>query len=120
MSKRTGVKSGNAENSDPGFLSRWSARKTEIARAAATPKDGLERQNQFDGDHTDQESDEEAALSDNELLKKYELPDPNDVDEEVGLDSFDSKIPERLRQMALRRLWRINPLFGIVVKWWSR
>ena len=51
MSKRTGVKSGNAENSDPGFLSRWSARKTEIARAAATPKDSLERQNQFDGDH---------------------------------------------------------------------
>ena len=41
MSKRTGVKSGNAENSDPGFLSRWSARKTEIARAAATPKDSL-------------------------------------------------------------------------------
>ena len=115
MSKRTGVKSSNAENSDPGFLSRWSARKTEIARAAATPKDGLERQNQFDGDHTDQESDEEAALSDNELLKKYELPDPNDVDEEVGLDRFfDGKIPERLRQLALRRLWRINPLFGVV------
>ena len=115
MSKRTGVKSGNAENSDAGFLSRWSARKTEIARAAATPKDSLEKQNQFDGDHTDQESDEEAALSDNELLKKYELPDPNDVDEEAGLDSFfDGKIPERLRQMALRRLWRINPLFGIV------
>ena len=54
MSKRTGVKSGNAENSDPGFLSRWSARKTEIARAAATPKDSLEKQNQFDGDRTDQ------------------------------------------------------------------
>lgn len=115
MSKRTGVKSGNAENSDPGFLSRWSARKTEIARAAATPKDSIDKQNQLERDHADQESDEEAALSDNELLKKYELPDPNDVDEEVGLDRFfDGKIPERLRQMALRRLWRINPLFGIV------
>ena len=115
MSKRTGVKSGNAENSDPGFLSRWSARKTEIATAAANRKDSIDKQNQLERDHSDQESDEEAALSDNELLKKYELPDPNDVDEEVGLDRFfDGKIPERLRQMALRRLWRINPLFGIV------
>ena len=35
MSKRTGVKSGDAENGDPGFLSRWSARKSEIARAGA-------------------------------------------------------------------------------------
>ena len=70
MSKRTGVKSGNAENSDPGFLSRWSARKTELARAASTPKDSIDKQNQFEIDHADQESDEEAALSDNELLEK--------------------------------------------------
>ena len=115
MSKRTGVKSGNAETSDPGFLSRWSARKTEIARAASTPKDSIDKQNQFERDHADQKSDEEAALSDNELLEKYELPDPNDVEEEGELDRFfDGKTPERLRQMALRRLWRINPLFGIV------
>ena len=33
MSKRTGVKSGDIENGDQGFLSRWSARKAEIARA---------------------------------------------------------------------------------------
>ena len=50
MSKRTGGKSSNAENSDPGFLSRWSARKTEIARAAATPKDSIDKQNQFERD----------------------------------------------------------------------
>ena len=39
MSKRTGVKSGNAEKGDPGFLSRWSARKAEIARAGAVRDD---------------------------------------------------------------------------------
>ena len=53
MSKRTGGKSSNAENSDPGFLSRWSARKTEIARAAATPKDSIDKQNQFERDHAE-------------------------------------------------------------------
>ena len=115
MSKRSGVKSGNAENSDPGFLSRWSARKTEIARAAAVRNDDPDEQNKANAAGADKESDEEAALSDSELLKKYELPDPNDITEEASLDRFfDGETPERLRQMALRRLWRINPLFGIV------
>ena len=115
MSKRTGVKSGNAENGDPGFLSRWSARKAEIARAGAVRDDDIDEQNEANLAGPDKESDEEAALTDGELLEKYELPDPNDITEEAGLDRFfDGKIPERLRQMALRRLWRINPFFGIV------
>jgi hypothetical protein len=68
-----------------------------------------------DADHQAAESDEDAALSDAELLEKYELPDPAEIEEEAGLDKFfDGKTPERLRQMALRRLWRINPFFGFV------
>ena len=115
MSKRTGVKSGNAGNGDPGFLSRWSARKAEIARAGAVRDDDIDEQNEANLAGPDKESDEEAALTDDELLEKYELPDPNDITEEAGLDRFfDGKTPERLRQMALRRLWRINPFFGIV------
>ena len=115
MSKRSGVKSGEAENDDRGFLSRWSARKTQIVRAEAVHKDNPDEQNETDGTRADLESDEEATLSDNELLEKYKLPDPNHVDEEAGLDRFfDGKIPERLRQMALPRLWRINPFFGFV------
>jgi hypothetical protein len=66
-------------------------------------------------DHQAAENDEDAALSDAELLEKYELPDPAEIEEEAGLDKFfDGKTPERLRQMALRRLWRINPFFGFV------
>jgi hypothetical protein len=115
MSKRTGVKTGNAENGDPGFLSRWSARKAEIARAGAVRDEDTDEQNEANAAGTDKESGEEAVLSDDELLEKYELPDPNDITEEAGLDRFfDGKIPERLRQMALRRLWRINPFFGVV------
>ena len=115
MSKRTGVKSGNSENGDPGFLSRWSARKAEIARVGAVRDDDTDEQNEANAAGAHKESDEEAALSDDELLEKYELPDPNDITEEAGLDRFfDGKTPERLRQMALRRLWRINPFFGII------
>ncbi|MDA7792314.1 DUF3306 domain-containing protein, partial [bacterium] len=58
------------------------------------------------------EASEEAALSDEALLEKYDLPDPETVDDEAGLDKFfKGDMPERLRQMALRRVWRLNPLF---------
>ena len=115
MSEQNGQKSDDAESGGQGFLSRWSARKTQIARATAVPENNLEEQNEADGTRADQEIDEEATLSDNELLDKYELPDPNDINEEAGLNRFfDGKTPERLRQMALRRLWRINPFFGVV------
>ena len=115
MSEQNGQKSDDAESGGQGFLSRWSARKTQIARATAVSENNLEEQNEADGTRADQEIDEEATLSDNELLDKYELPDPNDINEEAGLNRFfDGKTPERLRQMALRRLWRINPFFGVV------
>ena len=115
MSKQNGQKSDDAKSGDQGFLSRWSARKTQNARAAAVPDDNLVKQSEANRAQAVQENDEEAALSDNELLEKYELPNPNDVNEEAELDRFfDGKTPERLRQMALRRLWRINPFFGFV------
>ena len=115
MSKQNGQKSDEAKSGNQGFLSRWSARKTQNARAAAVPDDNLVKQSEANRAQAVQENDEEAALSDNELLEKYELPNPNDVNEEAELDRFfDGKTPERLRQMALRRLWRINPFFGFV------
>ncbi len=49
------------------------------------------------------------------MLEKYELPDPEDLADESDLTQFlGGDLPERLRQMALRRLWRLNPLFGHV------
>lgn len=54
----------------------------------------------------------EDVLSDHELLEKYELPDPETVEDEAGLNRFfDRDMPERLRSLALRRVWRLNPLF---------
>ncbi|MBL6595888.1 MAG: DUF3306 domain-containing protein [Candidatus Puniceispirillum sp.] len=102
------------DGTDGGFLSRWSARKSQIARGETVPEE-VPLPPAEDGAGLAVESDEDAALSDAELLEKYELPDPEEVTEETGLDHFMSgDMPERLRQMALRRLWRLNPMFGIV------
>ena len=101
-------------SSQRGFLSRWSDRKTLAAQGEVLPEEAelldqnVEAENRSD-------SNEDAALSDEELLKKYDLPDPETVEDEIELDRFMSgKVPERLRQMALRRLWRVNPLFGVI------
>ena len=67
---------------------------------------------ELDDAQAENEASEEAALSDEALLEKYDLPDPETVDDEAGLDKFfKGDMPERLRQMALRRVWRLNPLF---------
>ena len=101
-------------SSDRGFLSRWSERKTLAAEGEVLPDEAelldqnVEAENRSD-------SNEDADLSDEELLKKYNLPDPETIKDESGLDRFMSgEMPERLRQIALRRLWRLNPLFGVV------
>ena len=102
------------KKSDDSFLSRWSARKAQIAKgelvADEKPAPTVKEVNEGELDNG-----EEAKLSDQELLEKYELPDPEDLADESDLTQFlDGDLPERLRQMALRRLWRLNPLFGHV------
>ena len=117
MSKDGDSKSSDFTGDESGFLTRWSARKTQIAKGLEVPEEAADEAALAANDADDQaaESDEDAALSDAELLEKYELPDPAEIEEEAGLDKFfDGKTPERLRQMALRRLWRINPFFGFV------
>ena len=115
MSKRRVSKLADAKSDDRGFLSRWSARKTQIARGTPVSEDKFDEDSQVDATGGAEESDEEKALSDAELLEKYELPNPEGINEESGLDQFfDGQTPERLKQLALRRLWRINPFFGVV------
>ena len=117
MTKDGDSKPSDLTGGESGFLTRWSARKTQIAQGLEVPEEAADDAALAadDADHQAAESDEDAALSDAELLEKYELPDPAEIEEEAGLDKFfDGKTPERLRQMALRRLWRINPFFGFV------
>ena len=104
MAKRTTPEPGS-------FIDRLNRRREQVAAEAH-------------GDQTDEQqlaseelgemdvADGEDALSDHELLEKYELPDPETVEDEAGLDRFfEGDMPERLRSLALRRVWRLNPLF---------
>ena len=101
-----------AKEGEGGFLSRWSARKSQIAKGEDVPDEVPSPEVADDVI----EDEEDAALTDAELLKKYDLPDPEAVTEESGLEQFlnGRGLPGRVRQMALRRLWRLNPLFGVV------
>ena len=101
-----------SKEGDGGFLSRWSARKSQIAKGEDVPDEVPSPEIADDVI----EDEEDAALTDAELLKKYDLPDPEAVTEESGLEQFlnGRGLPGRVRQMALRRLWRLNPLFGVV------
>ena len=102
-----------AKEGEGGFLSRWSARKTQIAKGEDVP-DEVPAPEIAEDDVVEDE--EDATLTDAELLEKYDLPDPEAVTEESGLEQFlnGKGLAGRGRQMALRRLWRLNPLFGVV------
>jgi len=102
-----------SKEGEGGFLSRWSARKNQIAKGEDVPDEVPAPEIAEDAVIEDKE---DAALTDAELLKKYDLPDPEAVTEESGLEQFlnGKGLPGRVRQMALRRLWRLNPLFGVV------
>ena len=97
-----------SETEQKPFLSRWAQRKA----AKQTEVDVLEEVTQTEQVDATGETEEEAALSDEELCARYELPDPEHCTDSEQLDGFfDGQIPDRLRQLAMRRLWRLNPLF---------
>ena len=90
------------------FLSRWAKRKA----GSQTEADGHEEVVKTEQVEVAGETDEEAALSDEELCNHYDLPDPKQCTESEQLDGFfEGQVPDRLRQLAMRRLWRLNPLF---------
>jgi len=86
-------------------------RKSQVARGEAVP-DMPESSLPPDAVAPTDETDEEAALSDEELLAKYGVDDPEAIEDEDKLDALlKDQFPDRIRQMALRRMWRLNPLF---------
>jgi hypothetical protein len=101
------------------FLSRWSRRKRDprsedepadlaeqsaaVPAAAADPSDPR--------DPADPEDGGDDAVGDPEVVAK--LPDIESLDETSDFAPFMAKgVPEILRRRALRKLWRLNPLFA--------
>ena len=89
-------------------------RKEKVSRGEDVPETLEEEQAAANPPAPDPtaESEEDASLDDNQLLQKYGLSNPEEIENEAGLEAFMEKgLPDRLRQMALRRMWRLNPLF---------
>ena len=85
------------ENNDKEFKDK----ETDI------PKEILNQEN------TKEENNEFAGLSDKEILKKLNLPDPETMKTGDNFKEFLKKnVPEHLKKRALRKLWLTNPIFA--------
>lgn len=97
---------------------RWSRRKSEARQEEQLAEQAAVEAVDQDCDELIEEQRELAVnetLSDEEILTKYELPDP-DLSE-LGMDIkgfMRNEIPEALRRRALRSLWRSNPVLAVL------
>ena len=97
-------------DSDDGFLSRWSRRKSqtrnESEQATETPEGDQAAALQQGGPVEAVDPEREA-----EIVAK--LPDIDSLDESSDFTQFlQEGVPEALRRKALRKLWRLNPVFA--------
>ena len=95
------------------FISRWSKRKSgnvSDEENAELKSYEIENKKKLSIKDKKDESDYEE-LNDEELLEKFKLPNPDKIKKEKGLDVFfKDGVPDRLRQIALRRVWKLNPI----------
>lgn len=107
------------DNSQEGFISRWAKKKanknskTIFVEERDNDAEKLNLESSIEELDTEQIEDESQydELNDEELLEKFKLPNPEKVKKEKGLDLFFKEgVPDRLRQIALRRVWKLNPI----------
>jgi hypothetical protein len=103
------------------FISRWSRRKRDprpeeepadlAGESAAVPAAAGTADPTDPADRTDPEDGGDDAAGDPEVVAK--LPDIESLDETSDFTAFMAKgVPEILRRRALRKLWRLNPIFA--------
>jgi hypothetical protein len=100
-------------------MSRWSKRKSNLKHDQGNEKNlkgktELQESNVNEQKTIIKEEVDESQysdLNDQELLEKFKLPNPEKIKKEKGLDLFfKDGVPDRLRQIALRRVWKLNPI----------
>ena len=120
-----------AEEKKSGFLRRWSRRKileqdkvSEIAGAsdkvASTFKHKNVGEKDAEGsleylaeDNSSTPENSLEGLSDNEILEKLKLPDPETMKAGDDFKVFLNKtVPEHIKKRALRKLWVSNPVLA--------
>ncbi|MGO1117914.1 DUF3306 domain-containing protein [Rhodovibrionaceae bacterium A322] len=104
-------KDSGTDQAHRGFLNRWSERK----QSARDEREGKDRHEVGQLVDPQSESEQEASslgLSEEEIAA---LPDPESLTENSDFTPFMQEgVPENLKRLALRRLWRVNPLIGEV------
>ena len=94
---------------DSSFLSRWSKRKSESNEVSS--KNEQNENNTVDV--KDELIEEENKLSNDELAEKYEVTNPEKIDNPLDLRNIlKENLPDRLKQVALRKLWKLVPAYG--------
>ena len=94
---------------DSSFLSRWSKRKSESNEVSLKS----EQNEKNTVDVKDELTEEENKLSNDELAEKYEVTNPEKIDNPLDLRNIlKENIPDRLKQVALRKLWKLVPAYG--------
>jgi hypothetical protein len=93
-------------------LQRWARKKAEAAkRPEPSPPPVIETEPAPE----EQELAINETLPEHELLEKYGLPDPENIELGTDITGFMRKeIPELLRRKALRGLWKSNPVLAVL------
>ena len=101
-------KDDNLEN-ETSFLSRWSKRKSDSNEVSSKS----EQNEKNTVDVKDELTEEENKLSNDELAEKYEVTNPEKIDNPLDLRNIlKENLPDRLKQVALRKLWKLVPAYG--------
>jgi uncharacterized protein DUF3306 len=98
-------------------LQRWARKKAETRQEAPpAPQEPVkEAATAPQASPVEQELAVNEALSEQEILAKYNLPDLRNLAQGTDIKGFlKDEIPEFLRRKALRALWRSNPIFGVL------
>jgi hypothetical protein len=103
---------GTMAEEDRKFLSRWSRRKEEAREGGDAPADDPSTAEHDSGAAKGEAADlPEAAPDEAEILAR--LPDIDSLDENSDFSAFLAEgVPAAIRRRALRKLWRLNPIFA--------
>lgn len=93
-------------------LQRWARKKAEAGKPAEPVPP---QSNDPEPSPEEQELALNEALPEQEVLAKYNLPDPDTLELGADITGFMRKeIPELLRRKALRALWKTNPVLAVL------
>ncbi len=112
--EKTGRGDRGQGDGDGGFLSRWSERKREASeRQRPDPSADPEKAAEARGAEAGAAGEGSPAEPQEKDFDPKDLPDIETLSRDSDFSVFmHEKVPDALRRRALRRLWRVDPVFA--------